>query len=237
MGTIMPTTITGTATRMITDTLAVSPADMALLAAWGSPACPVGAFSYSHGLERLEADGLMGDAAATQAAIEGVLRHGAGRVDAVLLAKAYGAADWRTVNTLALALAPSAERRAETVVQGTSFAKLIDAVWPLSEPLSGGEVAHPVAFGVAGRGHGIALEPLCLSYLLAFSANLVSAAVRLVPLGQTDGQRITAALAGVAVEVTRAAIDAAEDDVGSAAIALDIAAMRHETQHVRLFRS
>jgi urease accessory protein len=95
----------------------------------------------------------------------------------------------------------------------------------------------PVAAGAAGGLNGVPLVPLAQAYLSAFAANLVSAAVRLVPLGQTDGQRVTAALMPVAAAVAREAAGATLDDVGGAALGLDLASMRHECQEVRLFRS
>ena len=103
--------------------------------------------------------------------------------------------------------------------------------------LSDADCPLPVAIGAAGGLHGVPLRPLLTAALHAFAANLVSAAVRLVPLGQTDGQRITAALLPVAAEVARRAEAAALADIRSTAIGLDICALAHETQHVRLFRS
>jgi urease accessory protein len=95
----------------------------------------------------------------------------------------------------------------------------------------------PVVAGAAGGLHSVPLGPLAQAYLSAFAANLVSAAVRLVPLGQTDGQRVTAALMPVVAAVAREAVDASLEDVGGASIGLDLASMRHENQEVRLFRS
>jgi urease accessory protein len=217
---------------------------LSLLLAWFSPAFPVGAFAYSHGLERLEADGAVRDRASTEAAVRLALTDGSGRTDAILLSHAHRAAAageepaLEELRTLALALAPSDERREEAVRQGNAFAGLVDAVWPRTITLAErGDMPLPVAAGAAGGLHGVPLVPLAHGYLSAFAANLVSAAVRLVPLGQTDGQRVTAALMPVVAAVTHDAVAAPLDDVGGAAIGLDLASMRHECQEVRLFRS
>lgn len=214
--------------------MGLSARHLALLSAWFSPACPVGAFSYSHGLETLVSENAVADAACAQDAIEAALTLGGGRDDLILAACTHRGED---VDALALALPPTQERYDETVMQGTAFARVVDAVWPLGVPLGGGPIAYPVAVGRAARGHGLPLAPLLLAMGHAFVANLVSAAVRLVPLGQTDGQRITAALAPAVARVAQEASSAGVDDIGSAALGLDLASMAHEVLHVRLFRS
>lgn len=351
---------------------------LALLLTWFSPAFPIGAFSYSHGLETLFEKGGLDNAAATQSAITTALYDGSGQSDAIIAAHAWraaragDAAGIDSLSTLALALSPSRERREETLRQGNAFAELVDTVWSAARDervwsaaqdesvssatrdagvgsaaldesvwfaargesvwsatraegvgsaapdggalsaapdvgaswaargeavgsatrgerawsalrgegagsaapgeslgaaaqgeggggtaggdgppsgaaadtarsrtmrLSDADCPLPVAVGAAGGLHGVPLRPLLTAALHAFAANLVSAAVRLVPLGQTDGQRITAALLPVAAEVARRAEAAALADIRSTAIGLDICAMAHETQHVRLFRS
>lgn len=225
------------------DTITISPGAQALLAAWFSPSCPVGAFSYSHGLETLHQHGGLNTRAEAEHAVATALTAGAGRSDIVLLAEAYRAAEGRdparlaAARTIGAALAPSAERQLETLRQGEAFADLIDAVWPLATPLAARPMPHPVAVGAAGAGHGVPLAPLAYAYAIGFAANLISAAVRLVPLGQTDGQRITAALAPVAALAVDDALDAPFDDIGSATLGLDLASMAHECQEVRLYRS
>jgi urease accessory protein len=214
----------------------------ARLAAWFSPAFPVGAFAYSHGLEALEAAGGLRGAADAEAAVAIALADGGGWSDLVLLAAAFRAAAAgdavavEAIRELALALAPSAERRGESVRQGNAFAAMVDALTD-STAAGGGDHPYPVAVGLRGARLGVPLGPLAHAFALAFVANLVSAAVRLVPLGQTDGQRLIRDLAPLAARTARAALAATLDDVGGAAIGLDVAAMRHETQEVRLFRS
>lgn len=217
---------------------------LALLFAWFSPALPIGAFSYSHGLERLCEDGAIHDRASAEAAISAALTAGSGWSDAILLAAAHRAASagegaaFAEAAALAAALQPSRERLEETMRQGTAFLEITDTVWPGQTMIdSEAAVALPIAVAAAGAAHGVPLMPLAIAFLNAFSANLVSAAVRLVPLGQTDGQRLTRDLAPVAAMVAERAVAAGLDDVGGIAVGLDVASMRHEYQEVRLFRS
>ncbi|GGH06562.1 urease accessory protein UreF [Alsobacter metallidurans] len=218
------------------------------LLVWLSPAFPVGAFAYSHGLEWAVETGQVRDAATTQEWIADLLAQGSGRNDAVLLAAAWRAAAdqddaaLRHVAEWAAALQPSRERHLEATAQGAAFLVAIRASWPTEAVVRfdaawNGEVAYPVALGVAAAGHSAPLGATLEASLLAFVGNLVSAVVRLGPIGQTDGQRIIAAL----VADVRAAASFAEsstlDDIGAAAFRSDIASLRHETQYSRLFRS
>lgn len=219
------------------------------LLAWLSPAYPIGAFSYSHGLEYAIEDGLVCDRESLRAWIAGVLAHGAGRVDGALFVVAWRAADsgdeaaLDSVAELAAAWRGTAEMALESRQQGTSFATITKTAWPdarLDALLArhNGEVALPVAVAVAAAWHGIALSAALTGYLHAFAANLVSAAVRAIPLGQTDGQRALAALeADVAAAAERAIAVPSLDEVGSATPLVDWCSMRHETQYTRLFRS
>jgi urease accessory protein len=214
---------------------------------WLSPAFPVGGFSYSHGLEWVIEQGKVRDAATLGQWIEDVLAHGAGRTDAIFLAEA-----WRAVAAddakllgdaaeLAAAFSPTAERRLETLAQGKAFVGAVQAVWPhrALEPLagSGAEIAYPIAVGASAAAHGLPLGATAQAFVQAFAANLVSAGVRLIPLGQTDGLRVIARLEPLIPGVVAGALAASRDDLGGAAIMADIASMRHETQYTRLFRS
>ena len=203
------------------------------LHAWLSPSFPVGAFAYSHGLEAAVAGAQVTDADTTQAWIEALLRHGAGRNDAILLAHALRGHDPQELDALARALAASRERLLEAEAMGAAFAEAVAAGWGGD----GAPRAYPVALGVAAREHGLPLDETVRLALLAFASNLVSAAIRLVPLGQAEGQRILAALAPAVEAVAIEALAADLDDLSGCALAADIAAMRHETQTVRLFRT
>ena len=211
-----------------------------LLLTWLSPSFPTGAYAYSHGLEwAIEARDVTNEATAA-AWLADVIAHGTGRSDAILLRHAYRArkpADLAAMADLAAAIQPCAERRLETLAQGTAFA-LAGAIWgaPLLATLPG-QVAYPVALGALAAAHAVPEDDAALGLLHAFAANLVSSAVRLVPLGQTAGLRILAGLAPLLTSIAQATADATLDDIGGACFRSDIAAMRHETQYTRLFRT
>jgi urease accessory protein len=222
------------------------------LMAWLSPSYPVGAFSHSSGLEWAVEQGWVVDRPGLIAWIEDALAHGAGWNDAVLFTHAHRAAamgdDDRLaeIADLASALATSRERQVETLAQGTAFLTISRSSWPVPglERLAtriGETVAYPVAVAACAAGHGIPLAPSLTAFLHALAANLVSAAQRLVPLGQTDGQRSIAALMP-AVEAAGARALALPDGdsfrhCGGLAAVADIASMQHETQYTRLFRT
>jgi len=224
-----------------------SPPTLARLMTWLSPAYPVGGFSYSHGLEWVVEAGSVRDAATLGDWIEDVLGLGAGRTDAIFLAEAWRALAsgdtklLQEVAELAAAFAPSAERHLETMAQGTAFLTATQAVWPAAAlaPLVGDgvQVAYPVAVGASAAAHGLPLPATAQAFVQAFAASLVSAGVRLIPLGQTDGLRVIARLEPLIPMIVTRALAAGLDDVGGAAIAADVASMRHETQYTRLFRS
>ncbi len=195
-----------------------------------SPAFPVGAFAWSHGLETAIADGAIRDARTAQDWISAALSHGAGWSDAVLAAAAARGED---VADLAAALAPTAERRAETLEQGAAFAATVRAVWSVDIPAA----AYPVAVGQTLRALDLPLGRGLQLMVQGFAANLVSVTVRAVPLGQSDGQRITAALLPLIAEIAHHAETSTINDIGGFAPALDIASARHEDLESRLFRS
>jgi urease accessory protein len=218
------------------------------LMAWLSPSYPVGAFSYSSGIEWAVEAGDITDADSLRRWLAVVIREGGGFCDAVLFVHAYRSLadgddrELYVVAELAAALAPSKERHLETTAQGAAFIAATRAAWPcaaldkLSEAWTG-PVAYPVAVGVAAAGHGIAIEMALHAYLHAVAANLISAGVRLVPLGQSDGQRVLAALEPTIAATADWALLTPLDDIGSAALRADLASLHHETQYTRLFRS
>jgi urease accessory protein len=213
---------------------------------WLSPAFPVGSFAYSHGLEWVVEAGDIFDAPSLGGWLVDLLTFGAPRADAILFAAAFRAAeagDWPALfdtNDLAVALALSAERRLETTAQGAAFVAAARAAWdcePLRRLAGQDRVAYPVAVAAAAAGHALPLETSLQAFVLAFLANLTSAAVRLGPIGQTAGQKILAALLPRVRALAREAARSTLADLGSAAFRSEIAAMRHETQYSRLFRS
>lgn len=201
------------------------------LAQWLSPSFPIGAFSYSHGLEWGVHEGTVSDAESLKDWLADIIEHGAGRNDVILLRAAYVADDTAEIDALACALAPSKERLLETTAQGAAFAKVIADVW-------GHDVrAHalPVAVGEAARAEVLPVALTAQTYLHGFVAALVSAGLRLGVAGQTDGQRILRDLKPLCQEV--ASRETSLDDLGSSSFAADIASMKHETLNSRMFRT
>jgi urease accessory protein len=206
--------------------------DLLRLLTWLSPAFPTGGFAYSHGLEWAVEERAVTDEASLAAWVADTLRDGALWSDVILLRHAYAGED---VITLAVALGASAERRLESLAQGAAFV-LAAAAWPgLDWPA--GPMPYAVAVGMLAAAHEVPVEDAVVAFLHAASVNLVSAAIRLVPLGQAAGLRVQAALESVILEVAAASREAGLDEVGGCVWASDIAAMRHETQYTRLFRT
>jgi urease accessory protein len=227
-------------------TEALNPAGLYRLMTWLSPGYPVGAFSYSHGLEYAVEQGTVSDAASLEAWLGDLLRFGSGRSDAILFCHAYEASARRTalaeVAALAVAYSASAERHLESTAQGRAFAEATRDAWPCDalkrlEDCWAGSLAYPVVVAVAAAGHGLDLSLSLQAYLHGFAENLVSAGVRLIPLGQRAGQQVLAALEAPVTEAAAAALETPLEDLGGAAILADLAAMKHETQYTRLFRS
>jgi urease accessory protein len=211
------------------------------LLTWLSPAFPVGGFAWSQGLETAIADCRVTEAGTLRDWITGTLSHGALRTDAILLAEAHrtctNAARLADLADFALALTASSERRLETTLTGEAFANAARA-WPadvftrLPDPCP-----YPIAVGAIAGGHDIAIRDATAAYLTAAVHTQISDAVRLVPLGQTAGLQVMAALEPEVTALAVAAASATLDDIGTSGYAADIAQMRHETQPVRIFRS
>ncbi|KPP83758.1 MAG: urease accessory protein UreF [Rhodobacteraceae bacterium HLUCCA08] len=210
-------------------------AELLTLGQWLSPAYPVGGFAWSQGLEAAVAEGQVTDAAGLADWLAGVLEHGSGRNDAILLACAWRAEgdDLADLAELAAALAPSAARAAETREQGAAFAACTRAVWGLDLP----DMAFPVAVGRAARLAGLPVAPVLALWLQSVASNLVQAALRLMPLGQTAGQRVLHGLAPLIARLAQQAPGLGLDDLGSATLAADIAGMCQEALQPRIFRS
>ncbi|PSL21198.1 urease accessory protein [Shimia abyssi] len=206
------------------------------LTQWLSPSYPVGAFTYSHGLESSVHSGMVHDAPSFSEWLKDVLSHGAGRNDVILLAAAYNTNSEESLHgldELARALAPSAERLLETDQQGAAFAQTTGAVFDTD--LS--RLTYPVAIGRAAALQQLPLRDTARLFLHAFAASLTSAAIRLIPLGQTAGQTALHSVTPLCQSIADQAITQSLDDLGASSFATDIASMAHETQYSRLFRS
>ncbi len=245
-----------TGTAMLTDRALYQ------LLAWTSPAYPTGAFSYSHGLEWAVEERTVTNLEQLVAFVEAVLMRGGGWIDAVLFAHAWQstAAGDEAIDAIAelgVAFRGTAETALESHQQGVAFLQITRQAWPHpvldtfarrhidarrhTERPQHTEVARPVAHsivvGLTCAVHGVPLEPALSAYLQAVAANLVSAGVRLIPLGQTQGQLAIARLLPIIESVARRALDTDLADLGTAAPGLERCSALHETQYTRLFRS
>jgi urease accessory protein len=218
------------------------------LMTWLSPSFPVGAFSYSSGIEWAVEAGDIKDAASLRDWLASMLADGAGFCDGIFLAQTHRAVlssdtvGLRDIAELAAAFVPSRERHLETSAQGRAFIDIIRSAWNcdgLDQMVSAcdGPIVYPVAVGLVSAAHAIPLAPTMHAFLHALVSNWISAGARLVPLGQTDCQRVLAQLEPTVVSTGKRALEASSDDLGSATFRADLASMRHETQYTRLFRS
>jgi urease accessory protein len=215
--------------RIITRREVDRPGDLLRLLTWFSPSFPIGAFGYSHGLEWAIDAGVVTERASLTSWLLDLAERGSGWNDMVLVAAAWRGQD---VATLAQSMSPSAERQLETMQLGEAFAS---AATPWIADLPRGP--YPVAVGVACARMGIGIEAALVAFLHSFLANLISVAVRLIPLGHIQGLTVLYELEPIVVATARRAAASNLDDLGSATILSDIASMRHEVQHKRVFRS
>jgi urease accessory protein len=217
------------------------------LLTWLSPGFPVGGFSYSHGLEAAVESGAVRDRASLQSWVAAVVTEGSGRIDADILRAAHHAAGTGDLAALTvvgergLAYRATAELALETGAQGAAFLATVRAAWPDAFldrwAATGDSTCHTAGVGAAASCAGIGLGDALLAYLQAMAANLVSAGLRLGIIGQTDGQRILAALEPFVIDAAAHATTRDPADFGAATFAVDLASMAHETQYTRLFRS
>jgi urease accessory protein len=218
------------------------------LMTWLSPSFPVGAFSYSSGIEwAVEADDIT-DAASLRQWLSAMLTDGAGLCDGIFLVQTHRAASCgdekrlAEIAELASAFAPSRERHLETTAQGRAFIEIARAAWGLEmldRMIAACEtpIVYPVAVGLVSAAHAIPLAPTIHAFLHAVTSNWISAGARLIPLGQTDGQRLLVQLELPVANTAKRALAASLDEIGSATFRADLASTRHETQYTRLFRS
>jgi urease accessory protein len=218
------------------------------LMTWLSPSFPVGAFSYSSGIEWAVEAGDIVDAASLRDWLASMLTDGPGFCDGVFLAHTHRAASsgddaaLRDIAELAAAFVPSRERQLETSSQGRAFIDIARSAWNcdgLDHKIAScdGAIVYPVAVGLVSAAHAIPLAPTMHAFFHALTSNWISAGARLVPLGQTDSQRVLALLEPTVVSTGNRALNASLDDLSSASFRTDLASMRHETQYTRLFRS
>jgi urease accessory protein len=215
---------------------------------WLSPAYPVGAFSYSSGIEWAVEAGDITSVATLRDWLEATLSVGAGMSDGIFFAQTHRAvtrdddAGLVEIAELAAAFVPARERYEETTKLGRAFMEVTNAAWPCValvklREIWKGPIAYPVAIGTACAGHAIPLAPALHGFVTAIASNWISAGVRLIPLGHTDSQRLLKALEPAIAATAQRALGAGLDDLGSATFRADLASAKHETQYTRLFRS
>lgn len=208
-------------------------AKLLTLVQWLSPAFPTGAFAYAHGLEAAVAQGWVRDAESLQTWLRDVTQCGTGRSDAIWLRLGFAADALDTLDAEARAYAASATRRAEGLRQGAAFAATVRSVWQLDVP----DVILPLAVGRAARLADMEVEAVVPLAVQAFLSNLVSAAQRLMPLGQSQAQGVLANLAGDIAEVADETRGATLADISNSTLMSDIAAMQQDTLEPRIFQA
>jgi urease accessory protein len=238
----------GASTLSVPGDQLLSPGALYRLMTWLSPAYPVGAFSYSSGIEWAVEARDIHDATTLRCWLEAMLTDGAGYCDGIFFSQAHRAVSGdedsalHDIAELAAAFVPTRERHLETTTQGRAFIDVTRAAWPCTaldrlRDIWSGPVTYPVAVGVACAGHDIPHILALHAFLAAVAANWVSAGVRLIPLGQTDSQRVLKALEPTIAKTAMSASTATLDDLGSATFRADLASALHEAQYTRLFRS
>lgn len=233
-----------------TGTADLPPSDAPLqLLTWLSPGFPIGSFAYSHGLEYAVGAHDVHDLPSATSWLAAVFEYGAPRNDLIVLSLVHraacrdDAAAIASLNELCLAMAGSRERLLETTAQGNAFMTIIRDAWNvpafarLARGIHEGDTAYPCAVGLASAAHDLPLLETLRAFSVATLQSLISAAIRLGAVGQTDGQRVVAALLPRCARLAQAAVRSTVDDLGASTFKSDIAAMKHETQYTRLFRS
>ena len=200
---------------------------------WMSPAFPIGAFAYSHGLEWAIDKDHVSNGEKLQKWITDLLEYGSLRTDAIFISLILRGHDVKKMNELSMALCPAGERLLETKLQGSAFAKVIEDVWQQDI----GELSLPIAVALAAKNQNIEQDLILPAYLHAFCSNLISAAIRLIPIGQTEGQRIMLGLYTTISDLVKTASKSEIDDLNSACFFSDVSAMEHEYLQPRIFKT
>jgi urease accessory protein len=228
-----------------------APRSLLRLQSWLSPAFPTGAYSYSHGLERAVEIGYVRDLWSLIEWLQAELCYGSVRNEAIFFSEAWRAARSRdrarllAIAELAAAFRSTSEFALESSQQAASALGVLRVVWPdpliawLSDSLSERAIpaALAVVLGARSEREGVPAALALPAFLQSYTSNLVTAAVRLIPLGQTAAQRAIAELEEAVVSASARAQNETIEDLGSAAFVVDLVSMEHETQYTRLFRS
>jgi urease accessory protein len=200
---------------------------------WLSPAFPIGGFAYSHGLEWAINKGYVSNREELQNWISDLLEYGSLKNDAILIKLVLQGSDPKEINELAMALCPASERLSETQLQGGAFCKIMREVWSLEID----ELTLPIALALAAKNESIDQNLVVPAYLHSFCSNLISVAMRLIPIGQTDGQKTLRELSPLISDSVRSVAKSDKDDLGSACFLSDVSAMQHEYLQPRVFKT
>jgi urease accessory protein len=200
---------------------------------WLSPAFPIGGFAYSHGLEWAINKGYVSNREELQKWVSDLLEYGSLKNDAILIKLVLKGSDPKEINEIAMALCPANERLSETQLQGGAFCKIIREVWSLEID----DLALPIALALAAKNENIDQNLVVPAYLHSFCSNLISVAMRLIPIGQTDGQKTLRELSPLISDSVRAVAKSDKDDLGSACFLSDVSAMQHEYLQPRVFKT
>ena len=200
---------------------------------WLSPAFPIGGFAYSHGLEWAINKGYVSNREELQKWISDLLEYGSLKNDAILIKLVLQGSDPKEINELAMALCPASERLLETQLQGSAFCKIMRDVWNLEID----DLILPIALALAAKNESIDENLVVPAYLHSFCSNLISVAIRLVPIGQTDGQKTLRELSPLILDCVRAVVKSNIDDLGSTCFLSDVSAMQHEYLQPRVFKT
>jgi urease accessory protein len=231
--------------------LAVAARSLIRLQGWLSPAFPTGSYSCSHGLEAAVESKQVRDRTTLVDWLDADLRYGSARNDAIFFVEAWrcAAGECRArlveIAEFSAAFRGTSEFALEASQQGSSCLATLREVWPYPAIDSVWEALKlrriqpvlPVVVAIRSATEGVPIRVALRAFLHGFVSNLVTAGVRLIPLGQTDGQRAIAQLEDAVMDVSEQGMTSSIDDLGSAAVMVDLASMSHETQYTRLFRS
>lgn len=211
-----------------------------------SSALPVGAYSYSEGIEALVEAGSLTNGTALETWMIQELQFGAIRIEAAMMVRSYKACqsnDWQQVsdwNHWLSAARETEELRLQSLQMGRSLVRLLHGLQVLEQQsafLQGDGCHFAIAFALAAVRWQIGLQPALLGYLHSWATNLVNAGVKLIPLGQTAGQQLLLKLQPVIQQTVQTVLTLPDEDLGSCSWGLSLASMKHETQYSRLFRS
>jgi urease accessory protein len=228
------------------DTITLTDSHFLHILQLASSALPVGAYSYSEGLETLVENGVVANQATLQQWLEDELKYGAIRLEAAVMVRAMQAAtigDMEALHYWNLWLSAARETqelRNSSWQMGRSLIQLLGKIQPQIQPFTdavGNPSNYAIAFGIAAAHWQIDISAALLAYLHSWATNLITAGVKIIPLGQTAGQELLLQLQPLISHTGIEIISLKDDEIACCSWGLSLASMQHETQYTRLFRS